>query len=107
MSKKAVQKWTLVQHSGFGYSKKPAFQMAVEIREIEGRSVERVTKAGGVVFDSYDDAIVSEDMENYPPGVVGLAPRARGTFSNREVDGLAIYKPDPKLGLVRREEVGK
>lgn len=106
MGKKAVTKWTLVQHSGFGYSRKPEFQKAVELRQIEGKDIERVEKARGVVFDSYGDAAASEDLENYPPNTVGICPNVRGTFHAKiQIDGLAVYLPDPKLGLVRFEEI--
>lgn len=97
-------KWTLVQHSGFGYAEKPGFRLAVEMREVTGKGIERVKKAGGVLFDTYSECSEAEDRENYPPGVDGILPTVRGTFHKLQIDGLALYLPDPKLGLVRKGE---
>lgn len=96
-------KWTLVQHSGFGFGYKLQFRLAVEERIVEGPDIERVRKAGGVLFETYEEAMGAEELENYPPGVEGLIPRVRGTFHRNKVKGLAIYLPDPKLGLVKQK----
>jgi hypothetical protein len=86
-------KWTLVQHSGFGYARKPGFQSAVEERSLETEAaVERVRTAGGLVFEKYSDASDRADQENYPSNS-GIYPHARGTFSRTKVDGLRIYVP--------------
>lgn len=85
-------KWTLVQHSGFGYGHKPAFKLAVETRMISGKDIERVKKAGGLILD-YNDAEDRADAENYPDSNEGLIPTAQGTFSKMKVDYLAIYVP--------------
>lgn len=105
MGRMKESKYTLVQHSGFGYAHKEAFRLAVESREVSGKDIERVKKVGGVLFDTYGEAMDAEDRENYPPGVEGICPKVRGTFHHSVVDGLAIYLPDRKLGLVRVEEV--
>lgn len=93
-------KYTLVCHSGWGYGGNPQFRLAVESRMIEGREIEKVKNVGGLVFDTYDKADKAEQRENYPPGVDGLIPCVRGSFSKKKVDGLAIYLPDSKRGLV-------
>lgn len=103
--KEKATKYTLVQHSGYGYGGKLGFRLAVEVRQIEGKEIERVEKAGGVLFDTFREADEAENRENYPPGVEGIYPRVRGRFHKTKVDQLAIYLPDPKLGLVRKEEV--
>lgn len=86
------KKWTLVQHSGFGYGRNPQFRKAVEIYGLgkEGL-VQRVEKAGGIVVDDYDEVSNLEYEENYPEDVEGLVPQARGSFSNKTVGGLRIY----------------
>lgn len=85
-------KWTLVQHSGFGYAQKPAFRRAVETRMISGKDIERVKKAGGLVLD-YNDAEDRAELENYPDSNFGLIPTVEGTFSKVKVDYLAVYVP--------------
>lgn len=94
-------KWTIVQHSGYGYSHKPGFRRAVETRQLHTvGELKRVERNGGVVFDSYLDAETFAEKANFPPGTRGLYPQARGTFSSQMIDGLRIYKP------VRAEPVG-
>jgi len=45
-------KWTVVQHSGFGYGGKPAFEKGLETRMCRTQTEKnRVIKAGGVLFD--------------------------------------------------------
>jgi len=87
-------KWTLVQHSGYGYAAKPAFKLGVETRQVEGaKEIERVRRAGGMLFDSYGEAEDQADIENYPKGYEGLEPRVLGTFADAEVDQLRVYIP--------------
>ena len=106
MGRNKESKYTLVQHSGYGYGGKPEFMAAVETRQISGKEIDRVKKVGGVVFDAFHEADEAENRENYPPGVKGIIPRVRGRFHpTAAVDRLKIYLPDPKLGLVRPEEV--
>jgi hypothetical protein len=86
--------WTVVQHSGYGYNHDPDFQQGLETRHVETRpEQDRIAKAGGLMFDSYTDAEDFADAAMYPPGYQGLMPRAAGTFSNLQIDGLAIYIP--------------
>lgn len=91
-----IDKWTVVQHSGFGYAQKPGFEKAVEVRNLTTvGEMRKVEKAGGVVFDNYREADDFCDSENFPEGVPGvpLYPSVRGTFSFTEIDGLRIYVP--------------
>jgi hypothetical protein len=83
--------WTLVQHSG---SFKPGFQRAVEEAAVtrEG-DVEKIQKAGGLLFTSYQEASEAEYRENYPTKVKGLYPAADGTFSKIKISGRRLYIP--------------
>jgi hypothetical protein len=96
-----TNKWTVVQHSGYGYKGNPQFEHAVEVRQLhnlgELRLVERV---GGMVLDSYMDAEAFAERANYRPSNKGIIPNAMGTFSKLQIDGLKIYIP------VRGEPVG-
>jgi hypothetical protein len=90
----AVTKWTLVQHSGYVSGGKPGFARAVEEGAIDRAGVEaKVAAAGGLVFDSYNEAAAAAETENYPPDVVGLYPRVRGSFGTIEVGGRRLYIP--------------
>jgi hypothetical protein len=96
-----TNKWTIVQHSGYGYKRNPQFQHAVEVRKTESAAEERrVEKAGGILFDTYMEAENFAERANYPVGHVGIIPDARGTFSVWVIDDLHIYIP------VRPEAVG-
>ncbi len=89
-----IDKWTVVQHSGYGYAGKEAFEHATETRKIESKTALKLVElAGGEVFDSYLAAENFADLVNYPAGYEGLAPNAQGTFSTKKIDGLAIYIP--------------
>lgn len=86
--------WTIVQHSGYGYGGKDGFYHATETRKINtNQELTRVKKAGGLVFDNYQEATDFSDKANYPEGTVGIYPKARGTFSSEKIDGLYIYIP--------------
>jgi hypothetical protein len=91
--------WTLVQHSAFGYMKKPGFEHAVEERIIETkREIALVKKEGGVIIDGYVEASELAYALNYPSDAeLGLYPGFRGTFSEKEVDGLRIAVPVRKV----------
>jgi hypothetical protein len=91
-SKMQMVKYTLVRHSAWSIAQKPEFERAVELRELTAKQVGAVAKVGGLIFNSYDEADDRETAENYPPDVVGLIPRAAGTF--RVVAGLDVYLPD-------------
>lgn len=99
-----IEKWTVVQHSAFGYHGDPLFEKGLETREITGIStINRVQRAGGLVFDDYGTADDFAMEAMYPDGheepmtQAGLVPRAQGTFSDRLIDGLAIYIPVRKV----------
>jgi hypothetical protein len=86
--------WTIVQHSGFGYAGKPGFAQGVEVRRITTKKEENDVKAaGGIMFDTYKEAVDFEMKASYPDDHPGLYPQAKGTFSDRMVDGLKIYIP--------------
>lgn len=97
--------WTLVRHTAFSVAGKPAFKNAVEVESIDGNQAAKVIKAGGLIFNSYIDAVEREEKENYPDdaalsvnlaGVAGwLIPQARGTFVHRAGVG-DIYIPGAK-----------
>lgn len=100
--KLARDKWTLVQHSAFGYQEKPGWEHAVESHMITNEAeLKRVERVGGFVFDSYDEADKQEYKSNYPDGAGETLtyPQVQGTFSDQMVDDLKIYIP-------KREVVG-
>lgn len=107
----AKEKWTLVMHSGAGYALDPQFSHAVEPRTLgfkeDGnrmtakqmeKEVARIEKVGGVIFDTYAEAMEAEEQVN---GITGDGPflSAKGTFSEEQVDGLRIYCPPRKVEL--------
>jgi hypothetical protein len=93
-SSKFKPHWTLVQHSGYSYGGDSQFQKGVEERQVStAREAERITKAGGVLLDSYLKARDLAMKEMYPSGE-GLIPDARGTFNRRVLIGrLPLYVP--------------
>lgn len=103
MAKLAESKWTLVQHSAFGYQEKPGWDLAVETHSITTEAeLKRVQSVGGFVFDSYSEADDQEMASNYPEGVAQAGtgkdfvltyPEVQGTFSDKDLDGLKIYIP--------------
>ena len=101
MAKLMQEKWTLVQHSGFGYEEKPGWDKAVETRQITtAEELKRVESVGGLIFDSYGEADKQMYASNYPQGVEIEGkdfrltyPEVLGTFSDKELDGLRIYIP--------------
>ena len=94
--KLADERWTLVQHSAYGYQAKPGWDKAVETRRITTtEELARVQSVGGYVFESYDAADDQEMKSNYPKGTgpTLMYPECLGTFSHKEIDGLKIYMP--------------
>jgi hypothetical protein len=86
--------WTIVQHSGFGYTNNPEFEAGLETRQVsKAGDRKRVQTVGGLLFDSYEAAEKFADEAMYPPGTPGLIPQAPGAFTKLMVDGLAIYLP--------------
>jgi hypothetical protein len=91
-------KYTIVQHSAFGYKGDRQFERGVESRQVDIKvQQDRVIKAGGVLFDTYSEAEDFAMKAMYPEGYPGLTPRVEGTFSDKQVDGLRIYIPVRKV----------
>ena len=85
--------YTLVQHSAFGYRRDRTFERAVESRALTLGASRRVREVGGLIFPDYDSAEKYGEEAMYPDGYDGLVPRIGGTFSRRQIDGLAIWVP--------------
>lgn len=94
-------KYTVVRHSAWASSKDPQFERGLESAAVSGRTAKATEKleaevlaAGGVLFDTYDEAEDFADKQSYPPGYPGLIPVARGKFSQAmSIDGREIYIP--------------
>jgi hypothetical protein len=96
-----AEKWTVVQHSGFGYAEDPTFEHGLEERQVSTRrEQDRVERAGGVLFDGYCEAEDFAMSAMYPGEGAGLMPRAAGTFSENKVDGLRVYVPVREITVV-------
>jgi hypothetical protein len=83
-SVKYNNKYTLVQHSGYGYGGKPAFSRALEQRHVPDARTEReILKRGGFI-GTYEecDEIVDKVFLN-----------AKGEFSDYMIDDLRLYIP--------------
>lgn len=90
----APTRYTIVQHSAAGYAGDGTFSKGLETRSTNLKSEQaRVTRAGGLLFASYNEADDYIDSESYPPGTNGLVPNAPGEFSELDIDGLRIYVP--------------
>jgi hypothetical protein len=87
--------YTLVQHSAYVGKGDPQFRRGVHQVPIHGqKELAKVREAGGLVFDSWDEAEDAADRESYPEGAGWLIPRAAGSFSTKvKVDGLPLYIP--------------
>lgn len=88
-----MTQYTLVQHSGFGYSGDPTFEQGLESRVVTPAQAKRVSAAWGVLFPSYAEAEAAAESWQYPLGYEGLVPAARGTFAALKIDGLSVYQP--------------
>ena len=89
-------KWTIVQHSGFGYGNKVGFKYGLEPRSLKTKaSQNRVIKAGGVLYESYMAADDAAEGFMYPPGHRSIYPNCRpfGGFGRAKVDGLRLFIP--------------
>lgn len=86
-----IDKYTVVQHSGFGYGGKTGFKQGLEVRAVTRQAeVRKVEKAGGILFDSYAEADKFCDEATEGPGIY---PQAKGNFAREAIDGLRIYIP--------------
>jgi len=88
----AESKYTVVQHSGVttGHTE---FAKGLEPKGLAPNQLDKVAKAGGLIFNSYTEADDYAEAQMYPPGYNGMTPRAPGTFSDVEIGGLKIYLP--------------
>jgi hypothetical protein len=87
-------KWTIVQHSAFGYKQDPQFERAVETRQIANSAeMIRVNRAHGCVFNSYLEAEEFAEKANYPDDNKSIIPSVKGKFSVWKIDGLCLYIP--------------
>jgi hypothetical protein len=90
--------WTLVQHSGFGYSGNPQFRRGLQAARVKSnRDRKSVEQAGGMFFTDYMAAENYGQKVSYPTGYTGMIPLAPGQFSPMKLDGLAIYVPVPAV----------
>lgn len=88
-------KWTIVQHSGYGWGGKEQFIGGLETDHITTeKQLEKVLKAGGVVFDSYGEADDYSFFAMYKdnPTLIPWADRF-GEFVPRKNGSLALFIP--------------
>jgi hypothetical protein len=88
--------YTIVQHTGYTVGGKPEFKQAVEERCITSSAdVAHVAKAGGLLYNSYQEAREAAEKFNYPAGYTGYIPQAKGTFTRPANNGFKepLYKP--------------
>jgi hypothetical protein len=89
-----VSQYAIVQHSGYARTAHAEFATAVETVSVSDRLAATLRTAGGVVLDGHAAAEAYAEAANYPPGVTGLLPAARGGFHpTLAVDGLPLYLP--------------
>ena len=89
-----TEKWTLVQHSGYSYGHDPGFKAGLELRSVLRKAEQqKILKAGGLLFDSYQEAEEMSEKLMYPEGYDGIYPRFRGTFSEYQIDGSPVAIP--------------
>ncbi len=88
-------KYTLVQHSGYGYAGKEGFKQGLEIRSVHTKKDESIVrKAGGVLFDSYR---LIDQLSDRLTESTSLYPNYRGTFSDVKLDDLRIAIITPEM----------
>lgn len=99
-TREKYERWTVVQHSGYGYGLNPQFRAGLEVRQVSTRTIARaIEKLGGVLFDSWSAADDFAEMEMYSTVEGnGLIPAAPGKFASLKVDELAVYIP-AKVGV--------
>jgi len=95
--------FTLVRHSGYSVGANPAFEDAVEVRELTIRQHYVVRAAGGVVFTTREAAQQGEDAANYPNGLKSGRAYASGYFSSLRVSGAEVFVPNAGLRGVSQE----
>jgi NADH:ubiquinone oxidoreductase subunit len=85
--------FTLVRHSGYAVGANPAFEDAVEVRELTTHQLYMVRAAGGVVFTTREAARQGEDAANYLNGSKSSRVQPSGYFSSLRVAGAEIFVP--------------
>jgi hypothetical protein len=96
-------RYTVARHSAYGEGARPAFARALQPAIIETtEEVALVTRAGGVLFDSFEAAEAYCQDEQYPGPL--MFPDAPGSFSPTELRGHALYLPVPRLQYLSRPE---
>lgn len=85
--------FTLVRHSGYAVGADPAFDGAVEVREVTLQQLYMVRAAGGAIFATREAAMRAEDAANYPSGSKSGGGQALGQFSSLRLSGAEIYVP--------------
>jgi len=86
--------YTIVQHSGYAYGLKSDFKHGLEAKVIGSKpQLEDITKHGGLIFPTFQEAEDYAHKEMYPAGHEGWLPKAPGTFSDYKRAGLALYIP--------------
>lgn len=94
MTARTPVKWTVVQHSAWGYGRNGEFAHGLETKPVTTKIMqEGILKAGGVLFDDYNEAEDWAHREMYPEHVTGLIPQAPGRFADKHIQGLALYIP--------------
>lgn len=96
--------YTLVRHTGYSQTDHAEFEHAVEERSVTASLGHKIELAGGTSFPDYDTASDAAEKINYPPGVAGLVPQARGKFKRIPGFGEEIYVPhlrDLTTGIVK------
>lgn len=88
--------WTIVQHNNWVTKGDPQFFYGLEEALVSSpRDHRKVLKAGGLIFESQDEALAYIDQET--PWRFGR-PSAPGCFSERyAIDGMPIYIPRKKV----------
>lgn len=85
--------YTIVQHSGAVFGRKPQFKKGLESARVSKRREAKIREMGGLLFDNYVDAENYVDTEQYKNVTDGLIPEAPGKFAPYRVDGLPLYVP--------------
>lgn len=99
---KTEVRYTVVQHSAFGYKGDPTFENGLETRRITTKGeAALVARAGGVIFPTYGSAEDYAFDQMYCNVTEGIIPKASGKFSHLKIDDLAIYIPGSVFQVVK------
>jgi len=93
MAKLPKTKYTAVRHEAHYLGNHQFAKCVVHGAITTDKELERVQKAGGVVFDDFIEADDWFYKVNYHAEVEGLVARARGYFSKSVLEGQHIYIP--------------